>query len=66
VWTEDEAVAAGHSVVPDRWQPIFDGQLGRIAGRFTRLEPRLRIRQLVLGLLDPEPGDTLVLLTGGE
>jgi SRSO17 transposase len=29
--------------------------VGRIAGRFTRLEPRLRIRQLVLGLLADLP-----------
>jgi hypothetical protein len=55
VWTEDEAVAASHSVVPARWQAMFEGVLGRIAGRFGRVEPRLRIRQLTLGLLADLP-----------
>ena len=48
-------MAAGHSVVPDRWRTMFDGLMGRIAGRFTRLEPRLRVRQLALGLLADLP-----------
>ncbi len=34
---------------------MFDGLMGLIAGRFTRLEPRLRVRQLVLGLLADLP-----------
>ncbi|WP_306192845.1 MULTISPECIES: transposase, partial [unclassified Streptomyces] len=29
--------------------------MGRIAGRFTRVEPRRRVRQLVLGLLSDLP-----------
>lgn len=55
MWTEDEAVAAGHSVVPARRQEMFEGLLGRIADRFGRVEPRLRIRQLILGLLADLP-----------
>jgi hypothetical protein len=51
VKTEDHTVAAGHSVDPARWQGAFEGLMGRIAGRFTRVEPRRRARQLVLGLL---------------
>jgi hypothetical protein len=55
VKTEDQAAAAGDSVVPDRWQTMFQGLMGRIAHRFGRVEPRLRARQLVLGLLSDLP-----------
>ena len=55
VKTNDHAVAAGHSVDPARWQEAFEGLMGRIAGRFTRVEPRRRIRKLVLGLLSDLP-----------
>lgn len=51
VKTEDQAVAAGGGVVPDRWQTMFQDLMGRIANRFVRVEPLLRTRQLVLGLL---------------
>jgi hypothetical protein len=51
VKTNDHAVAAGHSVDLARWQESFDALMGRIAGRFSRVEPRRRIRWLVLGLL---------------
>jgi SRSO17 transposase len=44
-------VAAGHSVDPDRWLLLFDELMGRIAGRFGRVEPRRRARAFVLGLL---------------
>jgi SRSO17 transposase len=44
-------VAAGHSVDPDRWLALFDELMGRIAGRFPRVEPRRRARAFVLGLL---------------
>jgi SRSO17 transposase len=44
-------VAACHSVDPDRWQRGFDDLMGRIAGRFVRVEPRRRVRSFVLGLL---------------
>jgi SRSO17 transposase len=49
-------VAAGHSLDPERWQAHFDGLMGRIAGRFTRVEPRRHARDLVLGLLSDLPG----------
>jgi SRSO17 transposase len=57
VWnTDDLAVAAGHSLDPERWRAHFDGLMGRIAGRFTRVEPRRHARDLVLGLLSDLPG----------
>ncbi|GGJ73932.1 hypothetical protein GCM10010121_100530 [Streptomyces brasiliensis] len=48
-------MAAGHSVDPARWQDAFEGLMDGIAGRFTRVEPRRRIRRLVLGLLSDLP-----------
>jgi SRSO17 transposase len=48
-------VAAGHSVDPARWQELFEELLGRVAGRFGRVEPRRRARALVLGLLADLP-----------
>ena len=45
------AVAAGLSVDPARWMEQFDELVGRIAGRFSRVEPRRRARAFVLGLL---------------
>ena len=48
-------VAAGHSVDPARWQEAFKVLMGRIAGRFARVEPRRRVRDLVLGLLSDLP-----------
>jgi len=44
-------VAAGDSVDPDRWLAEFEELMGRIAGRFARVEPRRRARAFVLGLL---------------
>jgi hypothetical protein len=55
VKTNDHAVAAGHGVDPARWQEAFDGLMARIAGRFTRVEPRRRVGRLVLGLLSDLP-----------
>jgi DDE superfamily endonuclease len=58
VWTtEDQPVAAGHGVevAPVRWQAGFDELLGRVAGRFPRVEPRRRAKALVLGLLADLP-----------
>jgi SRSO17 transposase len=49
VKTEDHAVAAGHSVDPAGWQEAFESLMGRIVGRFARVEPRRRVRKLVLG-----------------
>jgi SRSO17 transposase len=44
-------VAAALSVDPARWQEQFEELMGRIAGRFARVEPRRRARAFVLGLL---------------
>ncbi|GAA3367339.1 IS701 family transposase [Streptomyces sannanensis] len=48
-------MAAGHSVDPVHWQDVFEGLMSRIAGRFARVEPRRRVRRLVLGLLSDLP-----------
>jgi SRSO17 transposase len=50
-------VAAGHSVEvdPARWQAGLEELLGRVAGRFRRVEPRRHARALVLGLLADLP-----------
>jgi SRSO17 transposase len=48
-------VAAGHSVDPARWQELFEELLGRVAGRFGRVEPRRRARVFVRGLLADLP-----------
>ncbi|GFH36856.1 hypothetical protein SCWH03_30890 [Streptomyces pacificus] len=48
-------MAAGHSIDPVRWREAFEVAMGRIAGRFTRVEPRLRAGRLVLGLLSDLP-----------
>jgi SRSO17 transposase len=48
-------VAAGHSVDPARWQAGLEELLGRVAGRFGRVEPRRRARAFVLGLLADLP-----------
>jgi len=52
---DDPAVAAGESVDPARWQVMFEELMGRIAGRFARVEPRRRVRQFVVGLLAELP-----------
>jgi SRSO17 transposase len=48
-------VAAGHSVAPARWQAELEELLGRVAGRFGRVEPRRHARAFVLGLLADLP-----------
>jgi SRSO17 transposase len=48
---DNPAVAAGLSVDLTRWWEQFDELMGRIAGRFARVEPRRRTRAFVLGLL---------------
>jgi SRSO17 transposase len=56
MWTtEDHTVAAGHSVTPTSWQTGLEELLGRVAGRFARVEPRRRARAFVLGLLADLP-----------
>src|SRR3954451_5573484 len=52
LWTQnDRAVAAAASVDPDRGARGLDECIGRIAGRFARVEPRRRAYAFVLGLL---------------
>jgi SRSO17 transposase len=52
VWNkEDAAVAAAHSVNPDRWWAGFGLLMDRIGGRFARHEPRRHAAELMLGLL---------------
>jgi SRSO17 transposase len=52
VWTQNDlAVAADLRVDPDRWLGGLDELMSRIAHRFGRVEPRRRVRRLVLGLL---------------
>jgi SRSO17 transposase len=55
--TEDQTVAAGHSldVDPAGWQTGLEGLLGRVAGRFGRVEPRRRAKAFVYGLLADLP-----------
>ncbi|KUM67155.1 transposase [Streptomyces griseorubiginosus] len=48
-------MAAGHSIDPVRWREAFEVAMGRIAGRFARVEPRRRAGRLVLGLLADLP-----------
>jgi SRSO17 transposase len=53
----NQTVAAGHSVDvdPARWQELFDQLLGRVAGRFARVDLRRRARAFVRGLLADLP-----------
>jgi SRSO17 transposase len=44
-------VAVGKIVDPGRWQTDFDVVMGRVAARFTRIEPRRRAAAFVVGLL---------------
>jgi SRSO17 transposase len=55
--TNDQTVAAGHSVEvdPARWQAGLEELLGRVAGRFGRVEPRRHARAFVCGLLADLP-----------
>jgi SRSO17 transposase len=55
--TEEQAVAAGHSVDVDHasWQAGLEELMGRVAGRFGRVEPRWRARAFVHGLLADLP-----------
>jgi SRSO17 transposase len=55
--TEDQTVAAGHSLEadPNHWQAGLEELLGRVAGRFGRVEPRRRAKAFVYGLLADLP-----------
>jgi SRSO17 transposase len=47
----DAAVAAAHSVDPDRWWAAYGAVIDRIAPRFSRYEPLRHAGGLMLGLL---------------
>ena len=49
--TEVAAVAAAHSVDPDRWQAEFSAVLDRIAPRFARYEPLRHAGELMAGMV---------------
>lgn len=52
VWNnEDAAVAAAHSVDPDRWWAAYGAVIDRIAPRFARYEPLRHAGGLMLGML---------------
>src|SRR5206468_4644194 len=53
--SQDRLVAAVASINPARWQALFDEMTGRIAGRFSRVEPRRRAEKLMLGLVSELP-----------
>jgi hypothetical protein len=53
--TEDQTVAAGHSLSLVQWRVGLEELLGRVSGRFGRVEPRRRARAFVLGLLADLP-----------
>jgi hypothetical protein len=49
--SEYAAVAAAHSVDPDRWWTEFSAVLDRIAPRFRRYEPLRRAGELMAGMV---------------
>jgi SRSO17 transposase len=49
--TELAAVAAAHSVDPDRWQTEFSAVIDRIASRFARYEPLRHAGELMAGMV---------------
>jgi SRSO17 transposase len=49
------AMRAGGGIDPAGWSATFDELMGRIGGRFARVEPRRRARAFVLGLLAELP-----------
>jgi hypothetical protein len=49
--TKTAAVAAAHSVDPDRWCTAFGAVIDRIAPRFTRYEPVRHAAGLMLGMV---------------
>lgn len=44
-------MAAAHNIEPGAWREGFDELMGRVAGRFSRVEPRRRAGAFLLGLL---------------
>jgi SRSO17 transposase len=58
-WCENPTSDGGRRPQPSdrpcRWQELLDQVMGRVAGRFARVEPRRHARALVLGLLSDLP-----------
>jgi hypothetical protein len=50
VWTQDEAVAAGHSLEPGSCPQLQTQFLDRITGRFARVETRRRFARFLAGM----------------
>lgn len=48
-------MAVGRSVAVEPWSGLLEELLARVAGRFSRVEPRRRVRGFVLGLLADLP-----------
>jgi hypothetical protein len=53
--SEDRAVAVKASRDPDRWRLMFEDLIGRVACRFTRVDPRRWVRALLERLLAELP-----------
>jgi DDE superfamily endonuclease len=53
---QDAAVAAAYRVDARRWSALFGELMDPIEARFSRPEPRRRVRDFVNGLLAPLPG----------
>ena len=52
LWNDQNAaVAAAHSVDPERWWTAYDAVIDRIAPRFARYEPLRHAGGLMLGML---------------
>jgi hypothetical protein len=51
--SDDDAVAAGHSVEPALWRLLFHELVLLVLGRFGRVESRRSARDMVPGLLPP-------------
>jgi hypothetical protein len=70
VWNNaDAAVAAAHSVDPDRWWTAYGPMIDRIESRFTRYEPLRHAGGLMLGPLsglDRKNGEPLRRSTGRD
>jgi SRSO17 transposase len=58
VWTQDDAVAAGHSVEAGLWQAVEGQLLDRVAARFPRVETRHRFTWFLRGMLAELPRKT--------
>jgi SRSO17 transposase len=55
VWTQDEAVAAGHTLEPGPWAALQTQLLDRVAARFGRAETRQRFARFLGGMLAELP-----------